>query len=204
MYKTNVLIGGTYAKLPVNGQRVLSVKTNDKYSALWSILLKRFPAKTSQTPAKYKRRLDNMKINCIDFSDSLKSEDQTEIETKKNNNPKVFELKVDNGKPKLLPICISDFVFFGEGPAGGQKDANDLLWFKNLYCSTKMLLVFLSIHNMAHLWTKCLSWFHRMDRLKLHQLLCPMNQTCKMIFFEKNWLLFEPKKPKLLVKLFQL
>ena len=105
MYKTNVLIGGTYAKLPVNGRGILFVKTNDKYSALWSISAKRFLAKTNENPAKYKHHFDNMKINCIDFSKGLKNEELPEIETKKKCSPKVFELKLENGKPKLLPIA---------------------------------------------------------------------------------------------------
>ena len=109
LFKTKTLSIRTHADFPINKQAKLNVDVFDEFCSIWSMLAKNFHAKTNlNSTASDKQHFKKMKIQGGEFSDGLKNEEIPKIEPKNVLNLNLFELKVNDGKPKFLVLCFSE------------------------------------------------------------------------------------------------
>ena len=84
-----------------------------------------FSGKTyKDSTASYEQRFDKVHLKSNDSNDGLRFENIPNLQSMKNLKPTVFELKVNDNKPKLLPIYKSK--------SGANRDnPNKFLCYKN-------------------------------------------------------------------------
>ena len=112
-YKTTVMNGSSYVKIPLRSSATLNVENDDKYCFLWSTSAGLHPRNNSHPNrvTKYTQCFDELSIEGFDFSKRFKCSDMHRFEKLINLSINIFELSFYQDqikwRHKLLPIEIS-------------------------------------------------------------------------------------------------
>ena len=128
--KAKPLSSRTYADFVINRPANLDAEISGEFCSMWSTLDRNVHTKTNRkSTARYKQHFDKMNKRGVDFTNGLTIEKIPKNKPKKDLYLKVCELKVNNGKPKLLVLYFSETETNCDNPI-------DLIWHQNHYCST--------------------------------------------------------------------
>ena len=111
-YKTGELNGSSYVEISLRSNVLNKKRNDDKYCFIRSILVSLHPCDNdhSKKVSNYKQQLDELNIQCFDFSNGFKCGDVHKFEKLNNLSIKIFELNFnqDKGKRKhnLIPTEI--------------------------------------------------------------------------------------------------
>ena len=105
--------GSSYVKIPLRYSAILTIKKDDKYCFLWSILpyLHLCNTNHSNSVSNYKQNFNEINTEAFDFADGFKCSDVHKLEKLNILAINVFELNFyqDESKwrHKLIPIEVS-------------------------------------------------------------------------------------------------
>ena len=174
-YKTGVLNGTSYVKLPLRASAILNIRNIDKDFFIWSILAYLHPCENTQPSRvnKYLQYFNELNFQSFYFTNGFKCSDVHRFNDLKELSVIIYELNfyqgVDNWQHNLIPIEISknesDKVF-------------DLLFYKNHYALIKKLHVLLSNHNKTFKCRRCLNSYTNENALINHKERCGDDNIC--------------------------
>ena len=81
-YKTGELNASSYVKIPLRSSGLVSIKNNDKYCLLWSILAKFHPCENDHPKrvSNYRQYFEKFNIEGFDFTNGFKCSHVHEFE----------------------------------------------------------------------------------------------------------------------------
>ena len=98
-YNTGNMDGSSYVKIPLRSPAILSIKNDDKYCFLWSILASLFPCENnSNSVSSYRKYFKKLNIEGFDFTNGFKCSDMYRFEKLNNLSINIYELVFDQKK----------------------------------------------------------------------------------------------------------
>ena len=174
-YKTGVLNGTSYVKIPLRSSAILNIQNNDIYCFSWSILASLHPCENDHPNrvSNYKQYFNELNINGLNFTNGFKCSDMHRFEKLNNLSININELNFyqdgDKWKHNLIPIEIS------------KNESNkviDLLIYKNQCALIKKLHVFLGDHNKSFVYRRYLNSYTNENALTNHKEKCGDDNIC--------------------------